>query len=132
MKTSIFAAVLVLYPMAAAAESYDCTATNFGQGGWVPPRIILAMDRDANAGSAFDALIKQVHKTPIPVKLKKWSEKRFQFNWSLDGVNISNDGSGSIAYKVTLYPEKGTFSLSGILKGYDNPISGSGTCKLIS
>ncbi len=132
MKTSIFAAALVLTPMAAAAESYDCTTTNFGQGGWIPPRIILAMDRDANAGSAFDALIKQVHKTPIPVKLKKWSEKRFQFNWSLDGVNISNAGSGSIDYKVTLYPEKGKFSLSGILKGYDNPISGSGTCKLIS
>jgi hypothetical protein len=132
MKTLIFAAALAFAPLAAAAESYDCTTTNFGQGGWVPDRIILGLDRKANAGSAFDGLIKHVHKTPIPVKLKQWSETRFQFNWTLDDVDISNESSGSISYKVTLHPQKGKFTLSAILKGYDNQISGSGTCKLIS
>lgn len=131
MKSLFLSAILALSPIAAAAESYKCTTTNFGVDGWVPPVIILGVDQEANVGSAFDGYINSVHKAPIPVKFKKWSGARYQFNWKLKDVDISNDGSSTVSYKVTLRPKKGEFTLSAQLHGYDNVISGSGTCEMI-
>jgi hypothetical protein len=131
VKLLFLSAILALSPIAAAAESYKCTTTNFGVDGWVPPVIILGVDQEANVGSAFDGIIKSVHNAPIPVKFKKWSDARFQFNWSVKGVDISNDSSSTVSYKVTLRPKSGKFTLSAQLHGFDNVISGSGTCELI-
>lgn len=131
VKSLFLSAILALSPIAAAAESYKCTTTNFGVDGWVPPVIILGFDQEANVGSAFDALINSVHKAPIPVKFKKWSDTRFQFNWTLKDVRSVNDGGSTLSYKVTLRLNSGTFALSGQYHGYDNVISGSGTCELI-
>ncbi len=131
VKSLFLSAILALSPIAAAAESYKCTTTNFGVDGWVPPVIILGVDQEANVGSAFDSGIQEVHKAPIPVKFKKWSDNRYQFNWTVKGIKSSNAGGGTMSYKVTLRPQSGTFTLSGLLHGYDNVISGSGTCELI-
>ncbi len=131
MKTLFLSTLLTLSPIFALAESYKCTTENFGRGGWVSEVIILAIDRDANVGSAFDYGINAVHKTPIPVKLKRWSDNRFQFNWTLKGIKSRNGGKSIVSYKVTLRPKSGKFTLSGQLHGFDNVISGSGSCALI-
>ncbi|MEH6645392.1 hypothetical protein [Sulfitobacter sp.] len=131
MKYLFLSAILTLSPFASVAESYDCTTTDFGFGGFVVSRIILAFDAEATVGFAYDAFINEVHKASIPVKFKKWSDNRYQFNWTLKGVKSSNVGTSTLSYKVTLRPQSGTFTLSGVYHGYDNPISGAGTCKLI-
>lgn len=131
MKSLFLIAIFALAPIAAAAESYKCTTENFGVHGFVPPVIILGVDQEANVGSAFDDYIASVHNAPIPVKFKKWSDARFQFNWSLNEVDVSNVGGSTVSYKVTLRPKSGKFTLSAQLHGYDNEINGSGNCELI-
>ena len=131
MKYLILSAVLMLTPLAATAQSYDCKTANFGNGGFVAPRIILGMDEKANAASVFDGFIKDAHKAPIPAKLKKWSDSRFQFNWTTKGITTKNVGAGTVSYKLTLRPQNGSFTLSGRLHGYDNVISATGACKRI-
>jgi hypothetical protein len=131
MKYMFLSAIVALTPISAMAESYDCTTTNFGRGGWVGEQMILAFDEKANVGSAYDSGINEVHKAPISVKFKKWSDNRYQFNWTVEGIKSSNAGGSIMSYKVTLRPQSGTFTLSGVLHGYDNVISGSGTCVLI-
>ncbi|MEH6521260.1 hypothetical protein [Sulfitobacter sp.] len=131
MKSLFLSAILALSPIAAAAESYECTTESYGSGGWVSNVMILGVDREKNVGSAFDFAIQEVHKAPIPVKFKKWSDNRFQFNWTVKGIQTSNSGSSIISYKVTLRPNSGKFTLSGRLHGSDNVISGSGTCEMI-
>jgi hypothetical protein len=131
MKHVFLSAIMAFAPIAAVAESYDCTTTNFGIHGWVPPRIILAFDRKEEVGSALDAVIQSVHKAPIPVKFKKWSDNRFQFDWTLKGVQSDNAGSSTLSYKVNLRPQSKSFTLSARNHGYDNVITGSGSCKRI-
>lgn len=115
----------------ALAQSYDCTTTRFGSGGFVSDRIILGLDRAANAGSAYDYFIDQVHDAPIPVDLTKRSDTSYKFDWKLRNVEVSNEGSGVLSHTVTLNTAALTYTLRGRLHGYDNHISASGTCKVI-
>lgn len=93
VKALFLSEMFSLPPIAAAAESYKCTTQNkctmknFGIGGWVSDVIIGGLDQESNVGAAFNYGIKEVHKTPIPIKFKKWSDSRFQFNWTLKGFN---------------------------------------------
>jgi hypothetical protein len=131
MKRFLLTAALIAAPLATAAESYDCTTTNFGRGGWVPERIILGYDAKAKAGSAFDAMINHIHKAPIPVEFSQRSDTSYIFKWRLEGLKATNGGPGINTYKVTLFTARNKFTLSGRRHGYDNVISASGTCKRI-
>ena len=130
MRLITLAASLAAAP-AFAGQTYDCETKNFGRGGWVSDRIILAFDEEAKAGSAYDAFIHHIHKTPIPVKWRKRSESSYTFNWTVEGLESKNVGKSTVSYKVTLFADRRAFSLNGRLHGYDNVISASGTCKLV-
>ncbi|WP_120502793.1 hypothetical protein [Sulfitobacter mediterraneus] len=123
-------AALIL-PTGAMAEAYDCETKHFGIGGWVPERIILAYDTEAEVGSAFDAMINHLHKAPIPVDWAARSETSFTFKWKLRGLKATNGGKGINSYRVTLFTSLNKFTLSGQRHGYDNVISASGTRKKI-
>ncbi|MFT6676769.1 MAG: hypothetical protein ACJAVM_002974 [Sulfitobacter sp.] len=131
MKWFLFAAAALALPLAAAAETYDCETKNFGRGGWVPERIVLDYDTKAGVGTALDGLIKHLHGKPIPVEWSKRSDTSFIFRWTLKGLKATNGGTGINTYKVTLFTAQNKFSLSGRRHGYDNVISGSGTCKRV-
>lgn len=131
MKKILAIVAALALPTAAAAETYVCETTNFGGGGWVPPKIILAYDTKAQVGSAFDGFIKSIHEVPIPVEWKRRSDTSYIFNWKLKGLKASNGGKGINSYKVTLFTARNAFSLSGRRHGYDNVISGSGTCERV-
>lgn len=131
MRFPIALAVFSLLPLAGMAQTFDCSTTRFGPDGFVSDKVFLGLDRDANAGSAYDYFINQVHKAPIPVELTKRSETSFQFKWRLSGVTISNEGSGVLTHTVTLNTARQTFTVRGRLHGYENVIRGEGTCTVV-
>lgn len=131
VRKHMLVAVLAILGTPVLSESYDCTTTKYGTGGWVSNRIILGLDRKANAGSAFDYFIKETKKAPIPVTLKKRSDTSYQFDWKLRNVKVSSSGSDILSHTVVLNTQAMTFTIRGRLHGYDNLISGSGTCKII-
>ena len=122
---------LLAAPIATQAQTFDCKPQNYSSHGFVSTRLILALDRKANAGSAFDYYIKQVHKTPIPVSLRKRDENSYEFSWKLRNVDVGNEGSAILSYKATLFLKDLRFVLRGRLHGYDNNIHASGICKLV-
>jgi len=113
------------------AASFDCTTKHFGTGGWISERYIAAYDDGAGAGSMLDAPIHEVHGVPIPVSWERRSKTSSTFRWKLKGANISNAGKAILSYKFTLFEARNEFTVSGHLHGYDNLITGSGTCKRI-
>ena len=116
-------------PLSAAAESYVCTTTNFGQHGWVGDRIGLTYDLKSGTAMAIDFGIQEIHGKPIPVEFRKRSDTSFILNWKIKGLKASNGGSGINSYKVTLFTSRNKFTLSGRRHGFGNVISASGTCK---
>ncbi len=118
----------LLTPIVALAETYKCTATNFGVGGWVSSEIILEFDTATLQAYAIDAAIYEVHKKPVPVRFRRRSDTSLIFNWTVRGVKSRNAEKAIISYKVTLFTDRNKFTLSGRLHGYDNVISASGTC----
>lgn len=119
---------LAMLPVAVAAETYDCTTTSFDRGGWVTQRYIVEFDAQAGSATAYDAAIKVVHEAPIPVSYERRSETSHIFRWQLTNLPSANIGGAKISYRFTLFADRGRFTLSGRLHGYDNQISGSGTC----
>lgn len=128
LPTIVLAAALAT---GAGADVYDCTTSNFGAGGWVGERYILAFERDEVVGSVLGPVIQQVHKGPIPVDVRNPSPIRWEFRYTVVGVQTSNAGSTRITYKIVLNTQTNRFLLSGVLHGYDNQISGSGACRRV-
>lgn len=115
----------------AGADVYECTTTQFGNGGFVGEGYFLAFDRQAKAGSVLDWAIQQVHKAPIPVDVFNPSPSRWQFRYTVIGVQTSNSGSAKVSYRIGLNTQTNRFRISGRLHGYDNRITGRGTCRRV-
>lgn len=130
MKRFLLATTFAALPMMASAAEYVCDTTNFGRGGWVPDRIYLAFDVTSGQAFAYDGAIATVSEAPIPVELKKRSDTSYQFRWAVD-LKASNGGRSKSSYRVILYTDRNKFVLSGRRHGYDNIISGEGTCKKV-
>ena len=120
--------VLATLPVFASAGEYICEATNSGRDGWVPPKFYLAYDAATGKAYAYDGFISQVSENPIEVKWKQRSATSHQYNWTVKGVEGSNGGKGIISHRVILFLDRNRFTLSGRLHGFDNVISGEGTC----
>lgn len=131
MKSAILSVALIALPVAASAAEYVCETTNFGSGGWVPEKIYLAYDKAQGQGWAYDGAIATEHDGPIPVDWKVRSATSYQFNWAIN-LKARNGGKGKSSYKVILFTDRNAFVLSGRRHGYDNPISGEGTCEKVS
>lgn len=128
---SIVPLLFAAAPTLLSAQAYNCETAHFGRDGFVAPQVIIGLDTTAQAASAYDAFIHSVHKAPIPVTLKRRSDTSYQLSWKVRNVKTSNDGTTNLSHTFTLNTAALTFTVRGRLHGYDNHISGSGTCKVI-
>lgn len=110
------------------AATYKCEATNFGRGGWIPPDMILGLSREKEAGWVYDALIHEAQGKPMEAKVVKRKDHLWRYKWRVKGANIKNAGTATLSYSVMLNLATKTYTINGVLHGYDNHISGSGTC----
>lgn len=122
----------VLFTSSAYAEAYECQMRHKGTGGWIGDNIVLAMDREEEVGGALDWAIYEVHKTAIPVDVKKRKDHVWRFQWSVQGIKAANAGIQKLTYTAVLNTKRKAVSVRGRLHGSDNQISGSGPCKRIS
>ncbi len=111
------------------AITYDCKLKDGSDGGAVPPQIILALDEEHGAASAYDAYINHLHKNPIPVTYKREGENRHRFDWTLENIKFGNR-SYIITYSARVNPKSLTITLNGRLHGFDNQIRGYGKCEV--
>ncbi|MFK7835267.1 MAG: hypothetical protein AB8B60_03510 [Sulfitobacter sp.] len=131
MKQCILTLFVVLFPALVAADTYRCETTNFGRGGWVAPVILVNVDPAQNKARVFEGLIKTFQETPIEAKFKPRANAAFQLNWRVDGIKARDGGTGTNTYRMTVFPARNAFTLSGQRVGYDNVISAQGTCKKV-
>lgn len=120
---------LFLTPLGALAQTYECTRTKMARGGWVSDKIFVQLKNSGAQAEVIDAYINQVHGKPIPVEIKKMGGEKYRLKWKVRNVEIKNAGSGILSHSMTFDRAKNNFRISGRLHGYDNVISGSGTCK---
>jgi hypothetical protein len=131
MKKFLFLIGAMILPSFGVAATYDCTTTNFGRGGWIPERLIFEYNDKTGAATVYDAFINYVHKKPIKAGWERRNEKSSTFRWRLEGLPYRNGGPGINTYKATLFESRNRFTMSGQRNGYDNVISGSGSCKRV-
>lgn len=125
---SLLSAIALASPV--VAQKYDCEITNQGGGGFVGTRMIVWINPADQSATAIDAAIHQVHKKPIPVDARQGSNPdRWTLRWRVKGVQVANEGTGTLSYTVRLNTKTGRMSLSGLLAGFDNVISGAGRCR---
>lgn len=131
MKKLLASIALMALPAMASAESYKCTTTNYGNGGWVSNLFYFDYDPKTNTATAIDYYINEVHDAPIKVDWKQRSENSYQFNWKVKGVKASNGGGAILSYRFILFKDRMAFSLNGQNHGYENVISARGTCERV-
>lgn len=120
---------LLLSPIGALAQTYECTRTKMARGGWVSDKIFVQLQSSGTKAEVIDAYINQVHGKAIPVEIKKMGGDKYRLKWKVRNVEIKNAGSGILSHTLMFDRAKSTFRINGRLHGYDNVISGSGTCK---
>ncbi len=129
MKRVLLCLLASLLPTAALAQSYECTRTQMARGGWVSNTFIFLLQNNGNQAQMIDAYINDVHGKPIAVDVKKVSGNRYRMKWTVRNVKVRNDGTGILSHTFIYNDAKKTFKISGRLHGFDNVISGGGTCK---
>lgn len=125
MRMIAFGAALFAASQASAAV-YECKTTSFGNGGWVPPLIIVSLN--GKAGAVYDYFVDQTHGKPIAVKVEQRSDQKYVLRWKLFGPKARNGGKSHLTYRMNVNTRTGRFNLNGILRGYDNNIHGAGKC----
>ena len=114
-----------------AAETFDCTMTSKGIGGFIGNRMLLSVDPETGEGAALDGAIFSVHGKAVPVETTRTSSVRWRFKYTVEGVPVSNEGTGIVSYTVHLNTQRMRVNVSGRLHGFDNQISGSGRCERV-
>ncbi|MDF3413320.1 hypothetical protein HKX54_02530 [Sulfitobacter sp. M57] len=122
---------LAVLPIQALSGTYACTAEDRGSGGWVAEQIFVQIDRQAGSASAYDTFINQRHNGPIAVTLEQNSATVFTLGWKLRNVETKEGGSNVLSQSLLLDTETGRFAVKGRLHGYNNVISGNGSCQLM-
>lgn len=131
MKKLFLTLAAIALPLTAHAAVYECDATTQGPDGWIPPKIFLEVNDAGTEAKAYDGLIKSLHGKPISVGVEKKPNGTYEMSWKLRNVKTSNAGSSILSHNLILNPSAGSFKMRGRLHGFDNHISGRGTCKRI-
>lgn len=113
----------------AAVQSYDCTVRSIEQHGWMPERLLLAVDPDAGQARAYDDFIHHAHEAPISVKFKNQRGK-YRMNWRLQLPSRSS-GTVRVNYTATLTPGSNELQLKASfpMANATNLPRGTGSCK---
>ena len=121
--------MLLAAPSLTAAQVYECDRTSMSRGGFVSDKIFVRFESGGQA-SVIDAFINGVHGKPIRVGMSKLDGSRYQIKWKVDDVKLSNSANPTtLSSTFVIDTANNSFRINGNLRGYDNVISGKGTCK---
>jgi len=113
-----------------AEDVYDCTAQHRGSDGWTPDRVIFFVDAEKQTARVLDGVTQYVEGGPIDAKLQKRSETAYNINWVVRNIPSRNEGALTAEFSAILRPEKGRFSVTATVRGYDNSPRSQGRCVL--
>ncbi|MFW8592840.1 hypothetical protein [Cribrihabitans neustonicus] len=115
----------------AAVQSFDCAVDSVEESGWIPERVLLSLDAEANKARAYDGYIHHAHEKPIDVKFKEVRGK-YRMSWKLP-VPSRASGSVRVSYTATLTPGTNDFRIKASfpLRNFANLPRGVGSCKLV-
>ena len=117
-------------PAAAQFTVYKCTATSQGAGGWVGEVLFLALDVEEQEAAVLDWAVNEVHGEFIGADATQRSNGAWKVSWLVEDLETPGYGKTNMRYSMTFNSRTGAYSLRGFLPGYDNNISGRGTCEL--
>ena len=113
-------------------EVLRCDMTDKGRGGFVSDVMFFAIDHNRSQAMALDELLFFIHEGAIPVDTRKRGNGSWLFRWRVDDIPTTNAGDVSITFRASLNAKTDAVQLSGTMHGYDNRITGRGTCKKVS
>lgn len=122
-------AVSTLSPGLASSAVFKCE-TKSTQGGIVQDILLIELNESTGEAMVFDPLIQHIYGQPIVAKTKKRSATSWRLKWIVREIELRN-GRADLDLNAVLNLARNTVNITGTYLGYDNIISGRGTCERI-
>lgn len=120
-------------PSVLAAETvFECEMRSKGFGGFVGEKMYFSLEQSNSTGMVLDGFIKATYDEAIVAEVSKRSGTTWQYKWEVEHFKLGNGGTATVKMRARLNTKSGKLSVNGLLTGYDNNISGSGQCKVLS
>ena len=109
-----------------------CQIVDESGTGWVPDFLILTRQTSGpNAGriEVFDPVLQTLVRRPIQAQITADNGKSRSYGWALAGVkNAAGQRTERLDYRLTVNRSDGRARMTAVAQGYDNTMTGSGTC----
>ena len=115
----------------AATSTYLCKISNHSNRGFIPPDMRISLDTRAGTAQVYDGIIHNMLGKPMTVDAQLVSSQKYRMKYNLQAPT-TNSGKMKLTYTLRFDQGRQTYSLTGILHGADNRISGQGTCKPVT
>ncbi|WP_298972425.1 hypothetical protein [uncultured Roseobacter sp.] len=114
----------------AAETIYGCEATYVSKQGFVGPEIYFFLDEEKGTVRVLDGVVQSVTDGPMAGKLTKRSNSIYRVNWTVANIK-GRTTELTVNYTGNLYLEKNKYTISAVVRGYDNKVRGEGRCKIL-
>jgi hypothetical protein len=134
MKNFLAGTLLVFstLPAMAAPTAYQCKYEGHTGRNNVQNSVIYVIDAEAGTAMAYDGLIHQTNKVPIPTSFKVLQPGKYLLTWKLDNIPSKR---GNISLTATFTARVNTGKMSSTIDTRihraDNDIRGSGPCTVL-
>lgn len=135
MKTFLTGTLLVLstLPAMAAPTAYDCKYEGHTGRNNVQKNVIYVIDEEAGTAMAYDGLIHQTKKAPIPTSFKVLRPGKYLLTWQLDNIPSKRANSKLTAtFAARVNTRNMSSTIETRIHRADNDIRGSGPCTLVN
>lgn len=116
----------MLFATAAHAEVYNCTLTDYGEGGFIPSSATISI-KDGVAVYQDPFVDLSLGERGVSAEINNLTSKRISFKYRLT-IPLQSGAEGSLQYTATYFRNSNKLNIRAILSGYDNNITGSGRC----
>ncbi len=125
--------VLSILPQQAAAKEvpYVCELTAHTRFGFIPPKMLIVMDREKGSAYVYDYMIAEVHGGPVRATMTQVSAHKYKLNWDLVGLEINNNTTTTTQSTVRFDMAAMKATLISYVGGYANTNRGSGKCEIL-
>lgn len=110
-------------------QVFDCKMTTHSRGGWVSPRIVVAIIPEHGVANVMDSFINYRFRVPIPATLAD-RKSHYRLTWIVPDLPTKETGPIKVRFSASLRPKSGRLSVTADV-GDDNHHTGSGRCTLI-
>ena len=122
-------AASILSPGFASAALFKC-ATESTQGGVVQDILLIQLNETTGEAMVLDPLINHIYGQAIVATTKKRSSTSWRLKWIVRELELRN-GNVDLDMNAVLNLSRNSVNITGTYLGYDNVISGRGTCERV-